>query len=294
MRGTVNNIIRKMFNASSVSVLIIVILLALVKTYMLFVTRKLPWQKPVFDTQLPPLPTDIGKAGVLIFTKTNGFRHQSIGAGVNAIVKAGRERGWDVYNTESGAFFNYDYLSKFKVVVFLSTSGDVLTQEQQNAFERWFKNGGGYVGIHSAADTEHDRPWYDSLLGTHFKDHPILPNGISEAEIITYDRKHPTTQFLPVTWKKKDEWYNYKSDVTGKNNIHVLLMLNEDSYSSWVSTTLLPSKKMGRNHPLSWTNYIAHGRMFYTGMGHTAETFTDKYALAHILAGIEWAGQLPK
>ena len=286
--------IRKVFKIFSVSVLIIVLLLVLTKAYMLFVTRKLPWQKPIFDTQLPPFPGDIGKAGVLIFTKTNGFRHSSIEPGVAAIVKAGRERGWNVYHTESGAFFNDDYLSKFKVVVFLSTSGDVLTQEQQNAFERWFKSGGGYVGIHSAADTEHDWRWYDSLLGTHFKEHPILPRGIAEAEIVTNDREHPITKFLPATWKKKDEWYNYKSNVTGKNNIDVLLMLNEDSYISWISTSLLPSKKMGSNHPISWTNCIGCGRMFYTGMGHTAETFSNKYAMAHILAGIEWAGQLSR
>lgn len=124
------------------------------------------------------------------------------------------------------------------------------------------------------------------MLGTHFRDHPLLPKQTPEAEIITEDRTNLTTCHLPSRWRKTDEWYNFKQDVRGKDSIHVLLSLNEASYSSF-----WPSKRMGGDHPISWTNIVGKGRMFYTALGHTPETFTDHYAMPHIVAGIEWAGR---
>ncbi|GAB3985454.1 hypothetical protein GCM10028807_00740 [Spirosoma daeguense] len=251
----------------------------------MYVTRQLPWQKPVFDTLRPADPGAVGDKGVLIFSKTNGFRHKSIEPGLEALKKAGKEKGWDVRTTENGAFFNDDYLSRFKTIVFLSTTGDILTSEQEKAFERFIENGGGYVGIHAASDTEYSWDWYDHMLGTHFRDHPLYPEHTPEAEIITDARTHPTTQHLPERWRKKDEWYNFKQSVRGKDRIQVLLTLNEDSYKATFP------KKMEGDHPISWINTIGKGRIFYTGMGHTDETFTDKNAMPHIVAGIEWAGR---
>ncbi|MBD2699124.1 ThuA domain-containing protein [Spirosoma sp. BT702] len=248
----------------------------------MYVTRTLPWQKPVFDTARPADPGAVGDKGILIFSKTNGFRHESIEPGIEALKKAGK--GWDVRSIENGAFFNDDYLSRFKVVVFLSTTGDILTSEQEKAFERFIENGGGYVGIHAASDTEYAWDWYDHMLGTHFRDHPLYPEHTPEAEIITDDRTHPTTKHLPSTWRRKDEWYNFKQSVRGKDSIKVLLTLNEATYkATW-------PKAMGGDHPISWINTVGQGRIFYTGMGHTDETFTDKNAFPHIVAGIEWAG----
>ncbi|GAB3705089.1 hypothetical protein GCM10027592_37120 [Spirosoma flavus] len=251
----------------------------------MYVTRTLPWQKPEFDTVRPADPGAVGNKGVLVFSKTNGFRHESIEPGIEALKKAGQEKGWDVRTTENGAFFNDDYLSRFKVVVFLSTTGDILTTEHEKAFENFIENGGGYVGIHAASDTEYSWDWYDHMLGTHFRDHPLYPEHTPEAEIITDDRTHPTTKHLPEKWRRKDEWYNFKQSVRGKDSIKVLLTLNEATYKATFP------KAMGGDHPISWVNTVGKGRIFYTGLGHTDETFTDKNAFPHIVAGIEWAGR---
>lgn len=251
----------------------------------MYVTRQLPWQKPVFDTERPADPGQVGAKGVLIFSKTNGFRHESIEPGIEALKKVGKEKGWDVRTTENGAFFNDDYLNRFKTVVFLSTTGDVLTSAQEKAFEKFIENGGGYVGIHAASDTEYGWDWYDHMLGTHFRDHPLYPEHTPNAAVITDVRDHPTTKHLPARFRRADEWYNFKQSVRGKDSIQVLLTLNEATYkATW-------PKAMGGDHPISWTNVIGKGRVFYTGMGHTNETFTDKYAMPHIVAGVEWAGR---
>lgn len=267
---------------------LVVVLIVAVGGFVVFgmyVTRNLPWQKPEFDTTRPADPGTVGDKGVLIFSKTNGFRHESIEPGMEAIKKVGKTKGWDVRTTENGAFFNDDYLHRFKVVVFLSTTGDILTPEQEKAFEKFVENGGGYVGIHAASDTEYDWAWYDHMLGTHFRDHPLYPEHTPDAEVITDNRTHPTTQHLPAKWHKVDEWYNFKQSVRGKDSIQVLLSLNEASYpAKWPA-------KMGGDHPISWINTVGQGRVFYTGMGHTNETFTDRYAMPHIVAGIEWAGK---
>ncbi len=250
------------------------------------VRRKLPWQYPVFETVRPPNPEQVGEKGVLIFSKTNGFRHQSIEVGIEALQKAGKERGWDVRATENGAFFNEDYLSRFKVIVFLSTTGAVLTAEQKKAFEKFSENGGSFAGIHSASDTEYDWIWYGQYLGTRFRDHTILPWLTPEAELITEIKDHPATKHLPATWTKVDEWYNFTSSVRGKQGFQVLLSVNNSSY-----TALYP-RAMHPDHPISWINQVGNSRMFYTGLGHTAGTFNDIHAMPHIIEGMSWAGRL--
>ena len=266
-------------------VLVLVVLVGTFVVFGLYVTRKLPWQKPVFDTVRPADPGVVGAKGVLVFSKTNGFRHESIESGIEALKKEGKALGWDVRTTENGAFFNDDYLSRFKTVVFLSTTGDVLTTEQEKAFEHFIENGGGYVGIHAASDTEYEWGWYDHMLGTHFRDHTLYPEHTPVAEIVTDTQTHPTTKHLPARWQKADEWYNFMQSVRGKDSIQVLLTLNEASYKATFP------KAMGGDHPISWTNVVGKGRVFYTGMGHSPETFTDKNAMPHLLAGIEWAGR---
>ena len=276
--------LKKILKIVGALILLVVIGLGGTFTYVIWRLQKLPWQHPVFETVKPEDPGQIGEKGVLVFSKTNGWRHESIEAGVEALKKTGAEKSWKVVATENGAFFNDDYLSRFKVVVFLSTSGDILTAEQEKSFENFINNGGGYVGIHAAADTEHDWVWYDKALGTHFRDHSVFP-WKPEAEIITEIRTHPSTQHLPEHWKKIDEWYNYKVSIRGKDSIQVLLSLDEKTYD--VGET----KGMGSDHPISWTNVLGKSRIFYTGLGHVPETFTDKNAMPHIVAGIEWAGR---
>ncbi|MDJ1481159.1 ThuA domain-containing protein [Cytophagaceae bacterium YF14B1] len=286
--ATKSLLFRKISKVIGFIVLGIILLIGAFVIMGLYVTRKLPWQTPIFDTVRPADLGTIGSKGVLIFSKTNGFRHESIKKGIEAFQKAGKERGWDVRATENGAFFTDDYLKQFKVVVFLSTTGDILTPEQKKSFASFIENGGGYVGIHSACDTEYDWTWYDHLIGTHFRDHTLFPEQLPEAVLVTEIKDHPATKHLPIHWKKSDEWYNFKQNVRGKGNIQVLLSVDESSYSaSW-------PKAMGGDHPISWTNQINRGRMFYSALGHTEETFTDRYSFLHLVMGIEWAGQFVK
>ncbi len=96
---------------------------------------------------------------ILVFSKTEGFRHDSIGAGQAMLQTLADENGWELELTEDSTLFNTEDLSNFAVVVWLNTTGNVLNASEQAAFEDYIENGGGYVGVHSAADTEYDWPW---------------------------------------------------------------------------------------------------------------------------------------
>ena len=141
-----------------------------------------------------------------MFSKTAGFRHDSIPDGIAAIQQLGAQNGFHVEATEDAAAFTTDNLSRFAAVVFLSTTGDVLNAEQQTAFESYVDSGGGYAGVHAAADTEYDWAWYGQLVGAYFKSHPA----IQPATINVVARDHPSTAPLPYQWTRTDEWYNYR------------------------------------------------------------------------------------
>ncbi len=276
--------LRKILRFLLFGILAIALLVGGFFLYGLSLVRKLPWQSPVFDTERPADPGTIGPKGVLVFSKTNGFRHKSIEPGVAAIKALGKQRGWQVVSTENGAFFNDDYLKRFKVVVWLSTTGDVLTSDQEKAFERFVESGGGYVGIHSACDTEYDWAWYDRAVGTHFRDHSIFPH-TPEAVLRVEDKQNASTAAMPDSWKHADEWYNFKTNPRKLPGIHVLMNVDESTYD--VGET----KGMGGDHPISWTHNVGQGRMFYTAIGHTPETFQQPLSLQHLAGGITWAGR---
>ena len=209
---------------------------------------------------------------VLIFSRTKGYRHASIGAGKRAIMAMGTANKFRADTTEDATKFTLANLKQYKAVVFLSTTGNVLDSLQQGAFEQYIRQGGGYVGIHAAADTEYDWPWYNQLCGAWFLDHPKQQN----AEVVVIDKKHPSTSMLPDRWKRFDEWYSYKSIVAGPT---VLAMLDEKTYEGG---------KNGDNHPIAWYRNFEGGRSFYTGMGHTDESYVEPLFMAHLLGGIQW------
>lgn len=264
---------------------LLVILMLSFFIYGMHLTKKLPWQNPVFETEIPANPGILGERAVLLFYKTNGFEHESISTGLIEITTQGENRGWNVVSTNNGAFFNDDYLKKFKVVVFLNTTGDILTEEQEIAFEKFVSNGGGYAGIHAASDTEYDWVWYGDFIGSYFRDHSLFPH-TPEATIITENTKHHATSHLPKRWMKSDEWYNFKNNVRNISGFEVILSLDESSYD--VGET----DGMNNDHPISWISEKENGRMFYTALGHTPESFTDSNSMQHILKGIEWAARL--
>jgi type 1 glutamine amidotransferase len=211
---------------------------------------------------------------VLVFTKTAGFRHGSIGAAVTAIAELGAAHGFSVTHTEDGAAFSDEGLAGHRAVVFLLTSGDVLDDEQQAAFERYIRAGGGFVGVHSASDTEYDWPWYGGLVGAYFADHPA----IQPAELLLADAAHPSTAGLPERWARTDEWYNFRAPPGP--DVNVLLTIDESSYGGG---------SMGASHPMSWYQRFDGGRAWYTALGHTDASYGEPLFRAHLAGGILWA-----
>lgn len=213
---------------------------------------------------------------VLVFSKTAGYRHASIEAGKAALQKMGQEKGFLVDTTENAAAFKEDNLKRYRCVIWLSTTGDVLDALQQNAFERYIQAGGGYFGIHAASDTEYDWPWYGRLMGGWFDNHPSQPSNVQQGTFHIVDTKNPLTSFLPEPWIRKDEFYAYK-----KVEPHVKRLITIDE-KSYIGGT------MGDDHPMAWYHEFEGGRAFYTNMGHTPETFSEPLVLQHIWAGLQW------
>lgn len=211
---------------------------------------------------------------MLVFTKTEGFRHGSIEDAVAAIETLGQTRGWRVSATEDAAVFTLDELAAHDVVVFALTTGDVLDDAQQSAFEEYMAGGGAWAGIHSATDTEYGWPFYGMLVGGYFDGHPA----VQEATIDVLDSSHPSTAHLDTSWVRRDEWYNFEPDPSG--SVDVLLALDESTYEGGT---------MGRSHPIAWSHTVAGGRAWYTGGGHTSQSYEEPEFLEHLAGGIEWA-----
>ncbi len=210
---------------------------------------------------------------ILVFSKTAGFRHSSIPDGKRAILNMARQNGFIADTTENAVYFTDDSLKKYAAVVFLNTTGDILNDEQQAAFERYIRAGGGYAGVHAASDTEYGWPWYGKLVGAYFIKHPEQ----QEAVLHVTDRTHISTKHLPAEWKRKDEWYNFK-DINP--DIHVLITIDEKSYQGGSN---------GDNHPMAWYHSFDGGRAWYTALGHTEASYTDSNFLKHLEGGILYA-----
>ncbi len=208
---------------------------------------------------------------ILVFSKTSGYRHESITDGKRALIDLGVKNKILVDTTEDASWFTEDSLKNYQAVVFLSTTQDVLDPVQQADFKRYIEAGGGFVGIHAAADTEYEWPWYGKLVGAYFLSHPHN----QEATLKKVKPFGPNT--LPDTWTRTDEWYNYKNI---SPDLNVIYNLEESSYQGG---------KNGATHPIAWYHEFEGGRAFYTGLGHTKESYTDSLFLDHVWQGIDYA-----
>ena len=217
---------------------------------------------------------------VLVFSKTAEFRHNSaIEAGKKAIEQLGSSNNFLVEATEDAELFTAENLKQYAAVIFLCTTGDVLNDQQQQAFEKFIRAGGGFVGLHSAADTEYDWPWYGELNGAYFKNHPKQ----QEAVFNIVDPNNIATAHLPNPWKRFDELYNFKWIGT---DLHILITIDENSYKGGEN---------GENHPMSWYHDFDGGKAFYTALGHDNKSYEDPLFLKHILGGIKYAmGENPQ
>ena len=212
---------------------------------------------------------------ILIFSKTAAFRHSAIPAGKTALIKLGKEIGFETDTTENAALFTEKNLQKYSAVIFLNTTGNVLNESQQEAFEHYIQAGGGYLGIHAATDTEYDWPWYNNLSGAYFASHPGNPN-VQEGEAYVVNDNHPSMKDFPKKWKIKDEFYDFKSF---NPKVTVLVKIDEKSYKDG---------KMGDNHPMSWFHEYDGGKAFYTNFGHEDATYINPVFVKHLTGGLNY------
>ncbi|HEY0513687.1 MAG TPA: ThuA domain-containing protein [Thermoanaerobaculia bacterium] len=222
-------------------------------------------------------PATAGSFRVLVFTRTTGFRHASIPDGIALVQALGAANGFSVDASENDAVFTPQGLSAYRAVIFLNTSGEVLNAGEKAAFEAYVRQGGGWVGIHSAADTEHAWPFYGELLGggAWFVTHPP----IQAATLRVEDRAHPSTRHYPARFSFTDEWYNF--GINPRGAVDVLLAIDEASYN--------PGSGAMGDHPIAWCRAIGLGRAWYTNLGHRSETYADSSFARHLLGGILWA-----
>ena len=211
---------------------------------------------------------------VLVFTRTAGFRHGSVDRGSAAIAEIG-EGHWETTRTEDPTMFAPEQLAIYDAVVFLNTTMDVLNDTQQASMEAWLHAGGGWLGIHAAADTEYDWPFYGrALLGdAWFKTHPR----VQEAIVVVEDPQHPAMAGIPGRWSRTDEWYDYRQSPRG--SVHVLATLDEATYS--------PGAPMG-DHPIAWSSSVGKGTALYTGGGHTVAAFDEPLFRTHLLQSMQF------
>lgn len=251
-----------------------------------------------------PWPASASGFRVLVFSRTTVFRHSSIPAGIACITELGREHGFAVDATEDPAVFNQSTLDSYATVVFLNTTGTVLdTAAQRDALERFVRRGGGFVGVHAAADTEYDWPFYDQLVGTHFLCHPAF--GAQPGTLVTEDHQHPASAHLADRFSINEEFYSFRRNP--RPDVHVLLTVDEHTYLPDPNTSNSPINADGTynphwlpgvtgymsgkrgvpgDHPMSWTHRNLGGAVFYTALGHQEGLYDKDWYRRHLLGGI--------
>ena len=284
---------KKVLKIVGISLLSIIILLFIAVSLFLY---KMGPGFDKFEEEPPSLPADLGTNAILIFSKTNGFRHGgAIEASLPVYRKIARENGWSIFVTDNGAVFNPAQLSRFKVVVWNNATGKVLTDEQRTAFRNYLENGGGFVGVHGAGDHSHRWDWYeDEVINARFSHHNIqLELDTATMHLETDTSNLAISAGLPPSLIHQDEWYVFY-DNPRENGSTVLYTVDENTFNVSGNIRFLVTDKdfgMGDDHPIVWYHELKRGRVFYSALGHHAGAF-DSEAYRQILEnGIEWAGR---
>ncbi|MFJ9823184.1 ThuA domain-containing protein [Streptomyces sp. NPDC101160] len=235
---------------------------------------------PSSDTRDPrETRTTRDAVDVLVYTRTAGYRHDSIPAGAAALAELARAAGLAAEATEDPAAFTPGRLARCAAVVLLSTTGTVLTDAGRAAFEAYVRGGGGVLAVHAAANAEPDWPFYGELLGTRFDGHPELQPGTVRVD----DHGHPATAALPARWECTDEWYDFTANPRS-TGAHVLARADETSYRGGT---------MGADHPLVWCREAVpgRGRVLFTALGHSSESYADPAFRAHLDGALRWVAR---
>ena len=210
---------------------------------------------------------------LLVYSRTAGYRHDSIPAGTDALRRLGAEAGYAVDAIEDPAVFAPEGLSRYSSLVFLSTSGDVLDDAGKDALRGYMAAGGAWLGIHGASTTEYNWPYFGGLAGAWFNKHPPEQTATMTVE----DHDHPATSHLPATWAWHDEWYDFQANP--RPRVRVLLTVDEATYEGGA---------MGADHPIAWCHEYGGGRSFYTALGHATRTYGEPAFLRHLAGAVAW------
>lgn len=255
----------------------------------------------VHESVPPAIPADLKRPAVLVFSKTNAFRHEeSIPAGNALFAAVAKDKGWGYYQTENGAAFSPEILARFDAVVFNNTSGDVFSLEQQAAFKAYIENGGGYLGLHAAGDSSHEGwQWYQNeLIGAKFTMHTMSPQ-FQEATVNLENKAHPAAQDLPTSWKRTEEWYSFEKSPRGSKSpenggYDILATVDEKTYNP--EGFFGKDLRMGADHPVVWAHCMGpeggkRGRVLYTAFGHRAEAFAEPETVTLLTNALGWAAR---
>ncbi|KAF6823317.1 glycosyl hydrolase [Colletotrichum musicola] len=224
---------------------------------------------------------------VLVFSKTAGFRHDSIPAGISSISALGTRTGRFVVDATEDAesAITPASLSRYKTVLFLHTTGlDLLNNEQIAALKGYVRNGGGFVGVHAAASGMKGDEWYGKLVGAHFDFHPEPEEGT----VVVEDPGHFIMSSGPhacanTTRRWTDEWYNFLTHPRKNESLHILGRGDPSTFAGG---------DMGDDHPLMWCQEFDGGRSFYTALGHYDEAYQDEWFMGQILRAILWTARV--
>lgn len=216
---------------------------------------------------------------VLVFSHSTGFRHASIEPGVAALKALGARRGYAVVASEDPDVFSADGLRGVDAVVLLSTTtkpddpaSEWLAGPRRAAFQAFVRRGGGVLGIHAAADSHYHWPWYGRMIGGRFRRHPAgTPSGV----VTLTEPRHPATRGLVGPVRRTDEWYYFKDRSAGPRVVATL------------SSASIGERDDDPN-PVAWAHEFEGGRVFYTAMGHTPESYAEPWFLAHLEGGLDW------
>jgi type 1 glutamine amidotransferase len=222
------------------------------------------------------------QARVLVYSGSTGFRHDSIPAAVEAMKAIAIKAGYGVDATEDPEVFTAEKLKAYKVIVFVSTTTDPKKPESEwfvgarrDALQGFLKDGKGVVGLHAAGDSHYHWPWYGQMIGGYFERHP---KGTPKGVVTVRDAKHPATAKLPKTLERNDEWYYYKDfDPTMR------LLVTVDP------ATIGQGEADVNPNPVVWCHDFGGGRVFYNGLGHTSESYSEPYMVTLLEGGLAYA-----
>ncbi len=247
-----------------------------------------------YDAEPPALPVEMAEPAILIFTKTNGFRHsEAIESGLEFFRQLAARRGWTLIHTENSAVHSAETLSKFKAVIWHNASGAPVNEEQRAALKTWIENGGGFVGIHAATDDSHAGwPWYQQeLVGAKFIGHTMGPQ-FQEATIRVDLETHRAVRHISAKWQHVEEWYSYDRSVRSQTGVQVLASVDETTYSPRLKFLWTDKDIAMSDHPVIWTRTVGGGRAFFSALGHSGDAYRTAQYKGVLEGAIEWAAQL--